>query len=240
MLTGKMGDNFPNYKHFQSHVGSPFVPPQTKRRSLGTSMGDTTEGGQERVTQPNPIRPIINPMPDINWGGNIDPFMNSYSFVVSQGSNPQGHNEEQVESPQKNKPKKPSNSTGKNVPKHEGTPNKRWEDEHTEELLKVLAREAEEGKKCDKAFRNSSYTLVCAIVKAKFGTSYSVSNVQNHLRGWKSKWLDILKAKDFSGAGWNEDLRMVILDEETHEDLKKHVILRCFERKKARSVHNMG
>ncbi|KAJ6830369.1 uncharacterized protein M6B38_354030 [Iris pallida] len=83
-----MGDNFPNYKHFQSHAGSPFVPPQTKRRSLGTSMGATTEGGQERVTQPNPICPIVNPMPNINWEGNIDPFMDSYSFVVSQGSNP--------------------------------------------------------------------------------------------------------------------------------------------------------
>ncbi|KAJ6796582.1 Uncharacterized protein M6B38_219235 [Iris pallida] len=225
-----MGDNFPNYRHFQSHAGSPFVPPQTKRRSLGTSTGSEgheTGGVQERVTQPSPIRPLVTSrvsqsMPDINWSGNIDPFMDSYSFVVSQGSIPLGLNEDQAESPQKNKPKKPSNSSCKNVQKEGGgTPNKRWEDEHTDELLKILAREAEEGKKCDKAFKNSSYILVANMVNAKFGTSYNVSNVTNHLRGWKSKWLDIMKAKDFSVAGWDEDQRMVTMDEDTHDDLKK-------------------
>ncbi|KAJ6798719.1 Uncharacterized protein M6B38_210640 [Iris pallida] len=129
-----MGDNFLNYRHFQSHAGSPFVPPQTKRRSLGTSTrseGHETGGVQERVTQPSPIRPLVTSrvsqsMPDINWSGNIDPFMDSYSFMVSQGSIPIGLNEDQAESPQKNKPKKPSNSSGKNVQKEGGgTPNKR-------------------------------------------------------------------------------------------------------------------
>lgn len=224
-----MGDNFPNYRHFKTHAGSPFSPPQMKRRSFGTSSDSQgqempQEGGQDRVVQPSPIRPIVNPMPDTNWSYTIDPFLDSYSYVVSEEQYHQlPHVEQQVDSPPKRQPKKKPKDKNKNVPKEDkvGTPNKRWEDEHTDELLKILAREAEEGKKCDKAFRNSSYLLVSKLVNEKFGTSYTPNNVINHMRGWKSKWLDIMKAKDMSGAGWDEANKIVILDDESHEDLKK-------------------
>ncbi|KAJ6801124.1 uncharacterized protein M6B38_199835 [Iris pallida] len=235
-----MGDNFPNYRHFQTHTGSPFAPSQLNRRSFGATTDNQgqeleQEGLQERVTQPSPIRPIPNTFPETSWGFNIDPYMDTYSYILSEGSNPQGkgkgvaHVDNKVESPRKKQSKKHVAHKGRNDPKEgkgrvdpkEGTPNKRWEDEHTDELLKILAKEAEEGKKCDKAFRNNSYQLVVTIVNENFGTNYSVSNVVNHMRGWKVKWLQILKAENLSDAGWDDDLKKVTLDEESHEDLKK-------------------
>lgn len=237
MSTGEMSDNFSNFPPFQIHEGSPFAPPQMKRRSLGVAQSSLSPLDNERA-QSLPST-FVNPMPPPQyWPYNCGAFGGSDSYVDVDACNEQNDPlGDEVSSPSKRRTKrvasKPKNvrlDKGKNreeegVKNEGGTPNKRWPDAHSEEMLKVLCYEAEQGRKCDKSFKREAFTQVCNHVNKKFGECYTALNVHNHLRGWKKKWLEILKAKDLSGAGWDEESKMIILDKDTHEDLIKVIKL---------------
>jgi hypothetical protein len=38
--------------------------------------------------------------------------------------------------------------------------------------------------------------------------------VYNHLRKWRSRWIHIIKLRDLSGAGWDENTHTILLDDD--------------------------
>jgi hypothetical protein len=39
--------------------------------------------------------------------------------------------------------------------------------------------------------------------------------VYYHLRKWRARWIHISKLRDLSGAGWDEDTHIIILEDDT-------------------------
>ena len=46
------------------------------------------------------------------------------------------------------------------------------------------------------------------------GVNVSTQQIYNHLRKWRQRWVKIVRLKDLSGALWDEDHHMIILDDE--------------------------
>ena len=42
----------------------------------------------------------------------------------------------------------------------------------------------------------------------------STQQIYNHLRKWRQRWVKIVRLKDLSGALWDEDHHMIVLDDE--------------------------
>jgi hypothetical protein len=46
------------------------------------------------------------------------------------------------------------------------------------------------------------------------GVNVSTQKIYNHLRKWRQRWVKIVRLKDLSGALWNEEHHMIVLDDE--------------------------
>jgi hypothetical protein len=46
------------------------------------------------------------------------------------------------------------------------------------------------------------------------GVNVTTQQIYNHLRKWRQRWVKIVRLKDLSGALWDEDHHMIVLDDE--------------------------
>lgn len=46
------------------------------------------------------------------------------------------------------------------------------------------------------------------------GVNVSTQQIYNHLRKWRTRWVKIVRLKDISGALWDGDHHMLVLDDE--------------------------
>ena len=46
------------------------------------------------------------------------------------------------------------------------------------------------------------------------GVNVTTQQIYNHLRKWSQMWVKIVRLKDLSGALWDEDHHMIVLDDE--------------------------
>nr|CAD1831781.1 unnamed protein product [Ananas comosus var. bracteatus] len=84
-------------------------------------------------------------------------------------------------------------------------------------------QQAKEGYKVDKGFKKPTYVAVAKAVNTRFGTDFNTENVDNHMRTLRSKYVEIKKCQDISGAGWDEQQKMIILEGETYQTyIKAH------------------
>ncbi|KAJ0965638.1 hypothetical protein J5N97_026776 [Dioscorea zingiberensis] len=114
-----------------------------------------------------------------------------------------------------NPPRGTDSMTTDNVssrPSKRGTPNKRWKPELDEFLILILVDQANKGLKCDKTFKKPMFAFAANAINARFGTDFTPESVENHYRTLKIRYLEIKKAKELSGAGWNDELKMITLD----------------------------
>ena len=82
-------------------------------------------------------------------------------------------------------------------------------------VLKHMAGLIKTGVRTDKGFKE---VHLASCVKPPFvycGTEVMPSEVYNHLRKWRQRWIKVSKLRDLSGAQWCEETFMIIL-EETH------------------------
>lgn len=93
-----------------------------------------------------------------------------------------------------------------------GTPNKRWKAEFDNFLIPVLVEQANKGLKCDKSFKRVAFAHAASAVNTKFNTDFTAENVENHYRTLKARYVEIKKARDLSGAGWDDETKMITLD----------------------------
>ena len=69
-----------------------------------------------------------------------------------------------------------------------------------------------EGVRTDKGFKDCHVNAVARELQSYIGQQVSGTQVYNHLRKWRTKWVKICRLKDLSGANWDEDLCMITLD----------------------------
>ncbi|XP_039119012.1 uncharacterized protein LOC120255182 [Dioscorea cayenensis subsp. rotundata] len=93
-----------------------------------------------------------------------------------------------------------------------GTPNKRWKAEFDNFLIPLLVEQANKGLKCDKSFKRVAFAHAASAMNTKFNTNFIVENVENHYQILKSRYVEIKKARDLSGAGWDDEPKMIILN----------------------------
>ncbi|KAH7663734.1 Myb/SANT-like domain-containing protein, partial [Dioscorea alata] len=68
------------------------------------------------------------------------------------------------------------------------------------------------GLKCDKSFKRAAFVYAAVAVNSRFGTEFSAENVENHYRTLKSRYTEIKKVRDLSGAGWDDATKTITLD----------------------------
>ncbi|XP_039133563.1 uncharacterized protein LOC120270578 isoform X2 [Dioscorea cayenensis subsp. rotundata] len=93
-----------------------------------------------------------------------------------------------------------------------GTPNKRWKPDFDNVLIPVLVEQVRQGLKCDKSFKRAAFGHAASAVNARFNTNFTPENVENHYRTLKVRYMEIKKARDLSGADWDDKNKVIILD----------------------------
>ncbi|KAH7679037.1 hypothetical protein IHE45_06G033000 [Dioscorea alata] len=78
-----------------------------------------------------------------------------------------------------------------------GTPNKRRKNDFDNFLIPLLVDQANKGLKCDKSFKRIAFSHAASAVNEKT---------------LKARYVEIKKARELSGAGWDDENKMITLD----------------------------
>jgi hypothetical protein len=81
-------------------------------------------------------------------------------------------------------------------------------------MLRCLAGIAAKGVKTDKGFKEIHITKVAKELIQLVGYEVSNTQVTNHLRKWKNRYQRIEKLRMLSGALWDDDQKMIVLEEQ--------------------------
>ena len=92
-----------------------------------------------------------------------------------------------------------------------GTSNKRWKVDFDSFLVSILVEQVRKGLKRDKPFKQAAFAHASTI-NARFNTDFTIKNVDNYYRTFKAWYMEIKKAKDLSGVGWDVEIKMIMLD----------------------------
>lgn len=71
-----------------------------------------------------------------------------------------------------------------------------------------------QGVKTDKGLKEVHVRQVAGMLSEFAGVSISVQQIYNHLRKWRQRWVKVVRLRDISGALWNEEHHMIVLDDE--------------------------
>ncbi|XBH91415.1 hypothetical protein VPH35_082819 [Triticum aestivum] len=81
-------------------------------------------------------------------------------------------------------------------------------------MLKGLSEVVARGAKTDKGFKEAEKLKVAKCISAFVGYDVSITQVHNHIRKWRNRWTRIVYLKGLSGALWDDDKKMVVLEEQ--------------------------
>uniref|UniRef100_A0A0E0LJE0 Myb/SANT-like domain-containing protein n=1 Tax=Oryza punctata TaxID=4537 RepID=A0A0E0LJE0_ORYPU len=100
----------------------------------------------------------------------------------------------------------------------------RWTANMSSFMLRRMVELIAQGVKTDKGFKEVHLNQVARTVSEHYGFEISGTQVYNHLRKWRTRWVRITRLKDISGALWDDQLSMIVLDEEHYMmHIKDHV-----------------
>ena len=77
----------------------------------------------------------------------------------------------------------------------------------------------------DKGFKDVHLTIVSKLVFEFSQSEVTSTQVYNHLRKWRARWIQIVKLRDLSGAQWNEETRIIVFET---EHLKGHILVSLY------------
>jgi hypothetical protein len=81
-------------------------------------------------------------------------------------------------------------------------------------MLRCLADVAAKGVKTDKGFKEIHITKAAKALTQLVGYEVTTTQVTNHLRKWKVRYQRIEKLRMLSGALWDDDQKMIVLEEQ--------------------------
>ncbi|KAF7025176.1 hypothetical protein CFC21_037401 [Triticum aestivum] len=70
------------------------------------------------------------------------------------------------------------------------------------------------GVRTDKGFKEVHLNTVAKQVFEFYGQEVSATQVYNHLRKWRGRWIQVSKLRDLSGASWDENTCSIVLEAE--------------------------
>ena len=80
-------------------------------------------------------------------------------------------------------------------------------------ILRKFADLVGQGVKTDKGFKEVHVNFVAKALTEFSGQEVTGTQVYNHLRKWRQKWIRVCRLKDLSGAHWDENTFTIILDD---------------------------
>ena len=82
------------------------------------------------------------------------------------------------------------------------------------------------GVRTNKGFKDVHLTVVAKALFVHCGAEVTSTQVYNHLRKWRLRWLQVSKLSDLSGAQWCEESFTIILEVEHYEG---HIMVSSFQ-----------
>ncbi|XP_034604722.1 uncharacterized protein [Setaria viridis] len=98
-----------------------------------------------------------------------------------------------------------------------------WTEVMSAFVLRRFTEMVGEGLKTDKGFKEVHLNSVASDLREFTGLEVSGTQVYNHLRKWRAKWVKISKLKELSGSNWDEENYMITLAPEHYKGhIKDH------------------
>ncbi|XP_020081746.1 L10-interacting MYB domain-containing protein-like [Ananas comosus] len=93
----------------------------------------------------------------------------------------------------------------------------KWNSIMSRFFIQFMAEQARQGMKIDKSFKPQTLNAAVVAVNEQFGCKITESNVRNHLRTLRARWLQIKQLKEKSGVGWDEKEKKIIMGEDEYK-----------------------
>lgn len=93
----------------------------------------------------------------------------------------------------------------------------RWTSAMSSFMLRRMVELIGQGIKTDKGFKEVHLNQVARTLTEDTGVEVSGTQVYNHLRKWRAKWVKITRLRDISGSLWDDNQCMIVLDEEHYK-----------------------
>jgi hypothetical protein len=90
----------------------------------------------------------------------------------------------------------------------------RWTSAMSSFLLRRMCQLIETGVRTDKDFKEVHLNQVAKYLSEFVGMEVTGTQVYNHLRKWRQRWVKVSKLRMLSGAHWVDDVCMISLEEE--------------------------
>jgi hypothetical protein len=81
-------------------------------------------------------------------------------------------------------------------------------------VLRRMCHLISTGVRTDKGFKEVHLNQVAKALQEFCGNDVTGTQVYNHLRKWRQRWMRVSKLRDLSGALWDEDNYMITLEDE--------------------------
>jgi len=90
----------------------------------------------------------------------------------------------------------------------------RWTSVMSGFVLRRMCELISTGVRTDKGFKEVHLNQVAKALHEFTGNEVTGTQVYNHLRKWRQRWIRVTKLRELSGALWDEDICMISLEEE--------------------------
>jgi len=92
--------------------------------------------------------------------------------------------------------------------------NMKWQPFMSTFVLNKMCELISSGVRTDKGFKEVHLNTVAKQVFEFCGQEVSATQVYNHLRKWRSRWIQVSRLRDLSGASWDENTCSIVLEAE--------------------------
>ncbi|TVU47743.1 hypothetical protein EJB05_07352 [Eragrostis curvula] len=98
-----------------------------------------------------------------------------------------------------------------------GRQSMRWTNVMSGFVLRRFCQLISTGVRTDKGFKEVHLNQVARDLHEFTGNEVTGTQVYNHLRKWRQRWIRVTKLRELSGALWDEDNMMITLEEEHYK-----------------------
>ena len=93
----------------------------------------------------------------------------------------------------------------------------KWQSFLSTFVLNKMCKIITSGVRTNKGFKEVHLSLVAKQVFDFCGQKVTSTQVYNHLRKWRARWIQVSKLRDLSGASWDEDTCSILLEAEHYQ-----------------------
>ena len=103
----------------------------------------------------------------------------------------------------------------------------RWTNVMSAFVLHHFCQLISTGVRTDKGFKEVHLNQVAKSVVEFSGFEVTGTQVYNHLRKWRQRWVRVIKLRELSGALWDDDNFMITLEDEHYKGHVQVSVIFC-------------